>query len=116
MFQSFREAPYCTDSTIAPRRSDADPCLRNRRGQGLYTTRSPIQLLADRDLPCGAHLAVQLLCIVGHRHGQLFFVAGEGQIVRYTPRVPAGARSAKGHDALGDHFAVGSGDDHLRIE
>jgi hypothetical protein len=58
-------------------------------------------LFADFDSSGGGHGAVELLRVVGHSHGQHFGVAAQGQVVRYTPRVPAGAASAKGHDALG---------------
>ena len=62
--------------------------------------------LSDHDFSLCGYFAVELLRLVRHCYGQLFLVAIDSKIGRYTPRVPAGARSAKGHDALGHDVAV----------
>jgi hypothetical protein len=40
-----------------------------------------------------------------HMDIELFFAAVEFKVVRYSPRVPAGAASAEGHFAFGNFFA-----------
>jgi hypothetical protein len=73
-------------------------------------------LLSDFDFSLCGYIAVKLLGFVGYCYGQLFFVAIDFKVVWYTPRVPACARSAKGHYALGDDFTVSSCYHYLRIQ
>ena len=73
-------------------------------------------LFSDADLSLCSYLAVELLGFVGHGDGEFFFVTLQFQILWYTPRVPAGACSAKGHNALGHDLAIGPGDDDLGIK
>lgn len=73
-------------------------------------------LPTDGDPASADDLTVEFLCIISGGDSESFFITIELKIIRYTPRVPAGARSAKGHNALGDHLAVSSFDHHLRIE
>ena len=68
------------------------------------------------DLASRVELAEEVLRVEGDGCGEGLFVAGKLQVLWYSPRVPAGAASAKGHCALG-HFLSGRiGDDHGRIE
>ena len=78
--------------------------------------RSRTGSLSDHDFSLRGYFAVELLRLARHCYGQLFFVAGYFQTGRNTPRAPAGARSAKGHDALGHDLSVSPHGDHLRIE
>lgn len=73
-------------------------------------------LLSDAYRSLGSHCAVELLRLIGHGYGQFFLHTFQFEIVWYTPRVPAGACSAKGHDALGHHLAIGPGNDDFGIE
>ena len=70
----------------------------------------------NHDLPCRGDLAVELLCVVAYLDSEGLFVDVEFEIGRHSPRVPAGAVSTKGHDALGHLLAVGPRDDNLGIE
>ncbi len=85
---------------------------------GLRTTLTPtVRLIPiNHDLPCRAHFAVKLQRIVLHLHVEGLFVAVEFEVIWYSPRVPAGAVSPKGHRTLGNLFAVSARDDHIRIE
>jgi hypothetical protein len=87
-----------------------------RRGRPLLFTISCGRIPVDHDLPLPDDLAIKLLCVVAYFDGEGFFVAIELEIIRYSPRVPARAVSAKGHHALGYFIAVGSRDDHFGIE
>jgi hypothetical protein len=73
-------------------------------------------LSSDFDFPLSGYFAVKLLSFVGHRYGQLFLAAVNFKVVWYTPRVPAGAGSAKGHYALGDDLAVGPHYHYVRVQ
>lgn len=64
---------------------------------------------------CG-YFAVKLLRIVLHLRVEGLFVAVEFKVSRYSPRVPAATGSPKGHNALGNLFAISTRDDYLRIE
>ena len=75
-----------------------------------------VLLLSNFDFALCANFAVKLLRFVGHCHGQLFLVTVKVKIIRYTPRVPARARSAKGHYTFGDDFAVGASYNDIRIQ
>ena len=77
---------------------------------------SDLFLPADSYFALRRHFAVELLRFISHCCSQFFFVAVQFQILWYTLRVPAGACSAKGHDALGHNLATGPGDDNLGIE
>ncbi len=58
----------------------------------------------DRSLGAG-NFPEQPFRIVIHFEGKGFLIAADFQIVRHTPRVPAGAASAKRHFALGHHLS-----------
>ena len=62
-------------------------------------------LLGDRDFSGGLDFAVQFLRVVVHGDRKDFFLAGHFQVLWYSPRVPAGAVSSKGHFAFGYDFA-----------
>ncbi len=104
-------------SRICPPPPPSIPALWGPNSRHQICARDKPQLSPrNDDAPAGTNLSVEFERVVEHLHREGFLIAGELQSGRYSPRVPAGAVSAKGHGALGDLFAVSPGDEHLRIE
>ena len=61
-------------------------------------------------LPYRGYFPVKLFGIVFHINIEFLFAAVDFKIVRYPPRVPAGAVSAEGHSTLGDLLTIGACD------
>ena len=68
------------------------------------------------DLSCCAYLAIKFLRIVLYLYNEGLFTVVEFKIVWYSPRVPAGAVSSEGHDALGDFFTIRSRNNHFLVK
>ena len=68
------------------------------------------------NLPGCGYFAVKFQRIVCYLHVEGLFAAVDFKAGWHSPRVPAGAGSAEGHDALGDLFAVGPCYNHFWIE
>jgi len=66
-----------------------------------------LSISMNYNLPCCGNLAVKLKCIVLNLYVEGLFVAVEFKVGRHSPRVPAGAVSAKWHGTLSYLFAVG---------
>ena len=73
-------------------------------------------LFSDFDFSLCRYFAVKLLGFVSYSYGQFFLVAVDFEIVRYTPRVPACACSAKGHYTLSDNFTVSACYHYVRVQ
>lgn len=75
-----------------------------------------LMLFSYFDFSLCADFAVKLLRFVCHCHGQFFLVAVDFEVVWYTPRVPARARSAKGHYTFVDDFTIVASYNDIRIQ
>jgi hypothetical protein len=89
---------------------------KSPRNRGLLCFLSDQHLLFDYDLSFCGNLAVEFLSFIGNSNSERFLITIQLEIIWYTPRVPACAASAKGHGALDDHLAVGTGNHDGRIE
>ena len=80
------------------------------RGSATQLLRRQIELARAVDGP------VKFPRVERHIHRKRLAVAGQFQVRWYSPRVPTGATSPKGHRTAGDLFACGVRDGHLRRE
>jgi len=65
---------------------------------------------------CRSYFSVHVFGVVFDVDGEGFFFAVDLEVIGDTPRVPAGAASAKWHFTFGDYLAGGVGYFDFRIE